>query len=340
MTVSSPARPRAAFAFGDPDDRYRVFSPDAMARLVEATQIDPDLVIADITADDCAEVLAEVEVLITFWGGPLIDETVLARAPRLNAVVHAGGSVKPHITSACWQRGIAVSSAAAANAIPVAEFALAAILLLNKDAFRLADRLGRSDPVDYKAALDHYGNYGSVVGVVGASRVGRHLLTLLRPFSFEVLVADPFATAGEIEAVGARLVDLDELVAHCDIVSLHAPALPETHHLLDRRRLALMRDGAGVVNTSRGSLVDIDALKDELVSGRLTAVLDVVGDDHIADDPELVALPNVFVTPHIAGSFGNELRRLGDSAVAEVERYCAGHAFQYPVDPSALAHEA
>jgi phosphoglycerate dehydrogenase-like enzyme len=109
-----------------------------------------------------------------------------------------------------------------------------------------------------------------------------------------------------------------------DIVSLHAPDIPETHHMLDRARLALIRDGGVLINTARGALVDHEALTEELVSGRLRAVLDVTEPEPLPADSPLYRLPNVFLTPHIAGSLGNELQRLGTIVVEEVERLAAG----------------
>ncbi|MGH7785814.1 MAG: hydroxyacid dehydrogenase, partial [Candidatus Binatia bacterium] len=211
-----------------------------------------------------ARLLADADVLLTGWGCPPIDAAALGLAPRLRAVVHAAGTVKGHVTDACWARGLLVSSAAAANALPVAEYTLAAILFANKRVFRLQQRYravrGRRWWPQEAPGL---GNYRKVVGIVGASHVGRRVLELLRPFDFEVLLADPFVDSAAAAALGARAVELDALLAAADVVSLHAPALPETHHLLDRRRLALMRDGATLINTARGALVDGAALAAE-----------------------------------------------------------------------------
>jgi phosphoglycerate dehydrogenase-like enzyme len=154
--------------------------------------------------------------------------------------------------------------------------------------------------------------------------VGRRLLELLRPFEFEILLYDPYVDAVEAAALGARAVSLEELLRGSDIVSLHAPDTPETQHMVDRAGLALMRDGGVLINTSRGALVDHDALTDELVSGRLSAILDVTEPEPLPAESPLHALPNVFLTPHIAGSLGNELERLGRIVVEELERLAQG----------------
>jgi len=184
------------------------------------------------------------------------------------------------------------------------------------------------------------GNYRKVVGIVGASHVGRRVLELLRPFDFEVLVADPYLSTADAAALGARLVELDALIAASDLVSLHAPALPETHELIDRRRLALMRDGAVLINTARGCLVDGAALEAELVSGRIDAVIDTTEPEVLPADSPLYELPNVCLTPHIAGAMGTETLRLATLAIDEIERYTQGQPFRYPVRRDDLARVA
>jgi phosphoglycerate dehydrogenase-like enzyme len=125
-----------------------------------------------------------------------------------------------------------------------------------------------------------------------------------------------------------------------DIVSLHAPDIPETYRMLDRRRLSLMPDGAVLVNTSRGALVDPDALTDELVSGRIGAVLDVTEPEPLPADSPLYRLPNVFLTPHIAGSLGNELERLGRTVVDELALLGAGAPLAHAVRQADLVNSA
>ncbi|GAB2854685.1 hydroxyacid dehydrogenase [Actinocorallia aurea] len=315
-----------------------LFPPAAAHRLTRLADIDPDEVIEDF-AD--APDLASVDVLITGWGCPPLEYDVLERAPRLRAVIHTAGSVKHHITDACWERGIAVSSAAAANAVPVAEFTLAAILFAHKRVWQL-DALYRRQRA-FLPWTEHFpsvGNYGRTVGIVGASRIGRRVLDLLRPFDFEVLVADPYLDGAQAKSLGATLTDLDTLVAASDTVSLHAPDLPETHHMIDRRRLGLLRDGATLINTARGALVDTGALTAELASGRIHAVLDVSSPEPLPPESALYDLPGVLLTPHIAGSLGNELERLAEHSLDELARLASGVPFAHPVQPGQLTRSA
>ncbi|MGC4949750.1 hydroxyacid dehydrogenase [Streptomyces sp. DT224] len=340
-TTRSP-RPSVLLAMG-PDIHERLFEPRHRDRLAALARTDPDLVAHDLADPDprVAAALAEAEVLFTCWGATPLTKRVLAAAPRLKAVIHAAGSVKHHITDACWERGLAVSSAAGANALPVAEYTLATILLANKRVPHSAHvyRQVRADH-DWRAELDGAGNYRRTVGIVGASRIGRRVIELLRPFDLAVLLYDPFVTAEEAARLGVEPAALDELCARADVVSVHAPQLPDTHHMIGAGQLALMRTGSTLINTARGSLIDEAALLRELVPGRLHAVLDVTEPEPPPADSPLYDLPNVLLTPHVAGSLGNELHRMTDHALDELERYAQGRPFADPVRPAALDRSA
>jgi phosphoglycerate dehydrogenase-like enzyme len=280
-----------------------------------------------------AALLAEAEVLLTHWGAPPITAEVVAAAPRLRLVAHGAGTVKDLVGPAVFDAGITVTSAAAANAVPVAEYALAAILWANKDVFAGARLLrGDTDPEGWRHHARTVGNVGKRVGIVGASLVGRKLIELLAPFDLRVAVYDPYLDAEGAERLGVQLVtDLVELCESADVVSLHAPSLPTTRHMIGAEHLRSMPDGAWLINTARGALVDHDALLAEVRTGRLNAVLDVTDPEPLPADSLLLALPNVIVTPHVAGAQGNELLRLADLVVGEIERFAAGEPPHWPV---------
>ncbi|WP_369229892.1 hydroxyacid dehydrogenase [Streptomyces sp. R21] len=337
--LTRPRRPRTVLAMGH-EIHDSLLAEGALDRLPTVAAVDTSTHLTDFAAAEDAE-LADVEVLFTHWGAPLLSEDALHRMPRLRAVVHAAGSVKHHVTDAVWKRGITVSSAAAANALPVAEFTLAAILFANKRILDVARGYARTR--EQPALLPYftgYGNYRRTVGVVGASRIGRRVIELLRPLDLTVLLHDPYLDREGARALGAELVELDELVRRSHVVSIHAPQLPETRHMFDARRLALLQDGATLINTARGSLVDTEALTERLVSGRVHAVLDVTEPDVPPASSPLYTLPNVLLTPHIAGSLGNELGRMAHWAVDEVQRYAQGLPFLYGVGSDELSRSA
>ncbi len=322
--------------------RASLLDADALARLSRIAACDPDLLATDFDDPALAAELARAEVLLTGWGCPPLTGAALERMPALRTVVHAAGTVKGHVTQACWDRGLTVSSAAAANALPVAEYTLAAILLSGKRVLESARsyRDRRDAPPGGLAYYAGVGNFRRTVGVVGASRIGRRVVELLRPFDFTVLLHDPYLADEQAAALGAQPVGLDELARRSHVVTLHAPQLPETRHLFDRARLALMPDGATLVNTARGTLVDTAALTAELVTGRLDAVLDHTDPEVLPADSPLYDLPNVLLTPHIAGSLGNELPRLAHAALDELDRYARGLPYAEPVTEQSVARLA
>jgi phosphoglycerate dehydrogenase-like enzyme len=301
----------------------RVLPPGLRRRLGSLARFDPDLVLEDFTDGRAAGILSEAEILITGWGCPLVDDRVLTLAPSLRAIFHTAGTVKSHLSAAVWERGIVVSSAARANAVPVAQFTVGATLLAGKRAFGLSRWYATGEHKSRAGSL-HLGNEDRTVGIVGASLIGRLVMDDLRERGFRLLVADPYLDPAEAEILGARLVGLDDLVTGSDVVTLHAPALPETRHLMDGRRIALMRDGAVLINTARGTLIDTGALVDHCATGRIDAVLDVTDPTPLPLGHPLFALPNVFLTPHIAGAQGREQQRLGAFAVDEIERWACG----------------
>ncbi|UUU30044.1 hydroxyacid dehydrogenase [Streptomyces sp. CA-210063] len=334
-----PELHRAMFAM-TAENVPQVFPPDVLSRLRETVEIDPALIAEDFTDPRVREVLAEVEVLVTGWGCPRIDETVLEAAPKLRAVLHSAGSVKGFVAPAVWERGIAVSTAAAANALPVAEYTLAMILLAGKDILGRRDRLRAERVSPGWGFVPGIGNHGRRVGVIGASRIGRRVIELLSPFDLRVSLTDPYVDEAGAAALGVPLLPLDDLLRTSDIVTVHAPDTPETHRLLDRRALSLMPDGAVLINTARGALVDHDALIDELRAGRLSAILDVTDPEPLPADSPLLDLPNAFVTPHLAGSQGNEVARLGLAVTEEAERLVAGRELVHVLDRAVLERTA
>jgi phosphoglycerate dehydrogenase-like enzyme len=256
-------------------------------------------------------------------------------------VVHTAGSVRGHITEACWERGIEVSSAAAANALPVAEYTVAMILLSGKRALESARwlRTERRRP-DLLATPRDVGNFGRTVGILSASMIGRRVIELLRPYDFEVLLHDPYVSEEDAAALGVRSVPLGELFARSDVVSVHTPLLPATRGLVSRELLGVMRPDAVLVNTARGAVVDQDALTEAATQGRLRAVLDVTDPELLPADHPLWSCDNITITPHLAGSLGNEWERLTGLAVAEIARWVSGEGFAHPVRREGLAHLA
>ena len=315
----SSGQPKIAIAhwpgvdlFGESDlDRLRALGPLLKTEPIGAWD------------DEATAVLSEAEVIVGHWGCPPLDAAMLDRAPRLGLFAYAAGTVKMTLTDAVWDRDIRVTSGANANAEPVAEFTLAAILFANKGV------LWRRGPADYSglSAMGdrQWGNYGRTVGIVGASLIGRRVIELLRSFPhLSVTLYDPYVTPEEAASLGVKKLELDELCAGADVLSIHAPALPETMHMIGAAQLSALPNGATVINTARGPLIDHEALIPHLASGRLYAILDVTDPEPLPEDSPLLEMPNVWLSPHLAGSQGTELARMTDYVIEEVRRWSAG----------------
>lgn len=275
--------------------------PDALARVYGGGRSDEIARRVDVVADP-----SEVEVVFSTWGIP-----DLSGFPRLRIVFYAAGTVQSFAPS-LLARGVRVVSAWHANAVPVAEFTLAQILLAGKGYFGGVPA----------------GNYGETVALLGAGAIGRHLIGLLTPFRLSVLVFDPFMTP----IAGVEQVSLEEAFSRGLVVSNHLADKPETASLIGLDLLRRMRPGATFINTGRGRTVDHGALY-AVLSERpdLTALLDVTDPEPLPSGSPLLSLPNVRVSPHIAGSLGNEVLRMADYMIEELDRYLAGEPLRYEV---------
>ncbi len=302
---------------------------DALARIDEVAVVLDTAPLGDWTEPRADSLLARAEVVLGHWGCPPLDASVIERAPDLGLFAYAAGTIKHTVAPDVFARNIRVTSGAVANAEPVAEFTLATILFANKDVFWQRDV--RRTPRDGSLREHRHphpvpvGNYDKTIGIIGASLIGRRVIELLAPFPhLHVALYDPFVSDVEATELGVTKMELDELCADVDVLSIHAPDLPSTHHMIAAPQLAALRTGATVVNTARGALLDHDALLSEVDSGRLSAVLDVTDPEPLPEDHPLWALPNVFITPHLAGSQGSELRRMIDHVVDEIDRWRRG----------------
>ena len=268
--------------------------------------------------------IANADVLMTTWHSPFLTAEMLGREPRVKLIAHCGGEVKSRVAEEVFEF-VTITNAADPMARGVAEMALALALTLVR---RIPDYAAemRDGVIRTNAEVSEGETFfGRRVGIVGFGRIGRAFARLLPPLGVDVLVSDPYAQPQSVAAHGAALVDLDELVASCSVVVVCAALTPETRGMFDKRRLSLLTDGAYLINVARGGLIDLEALLDELRSGRITAALDVTDPlEPLPADHELRKLPNVILTPHIAAG-GIEMRReIGAMAVEEVIRFAKG----------------
>lgn len=318
----------------------QLFDSRTLADLEETCQIVRPLRGDRVTEDEAARLLQDADIVITSWGSPNLSHRLLEKAPGLKLIAHAAGSVKGIVSDAVWDRGVRLVSSAAANAEEVAIFTTGLMSLGRKNAFRISQEFREGKDYRFESGRPH-DLYRCRIGLVGAGHIGRKVARLIEGWEADVRFYDPFMSPQDAAALGASLEpDLDSLVKWADILSVHAPNLPETRHMLGAHNLPLMPDGSVLINTARGALIDEDALIRELETGRIYACLDVTSPEPPAPDSPLRTLPNVFLTPHIAGCMQEGIARMGALAVREIRSYIAGDPLTQEITRKMLAYIA
>lgn len=338
-TAGSPAsradvasRPKALF----------VLSAEAFDRIYGRPERERIFELADVyappqTRETVAaqpEVLAEAEVILSGWGAPRMDQAFLGAARNLKAVLYGAGSVRSFVTPEFWSSGIRLTSAYAANAVPVSEYTVAAVLFSLKKGWRLSQavRTHRSFAAKDENRSLVRGAFGAAVGLVSLGQVGRLVRERLRPFDLNVLAYDPYLNYRDADDLDLELVSLEELFSRSDVVSVHTPLLDGTRGLITGALIEAMPHGATFINTARGAVVREEELI-KVLSARpdLQAVLDVTDPEPPFPESPLYSLPNVVLTPHIAGSQGAECRRMGQYVAEELRRYVSGQPFVWEI---------
>ena len=314
-----------------------VYAPQVTGRLKAMTDCDcVRYTKADVLT--APEKFADTEVIFSTWGMPAFTESeIKTYLPALKCVFYAAGSVqgfaRPFL--AC---GVRVFSAWAANAVPVAEYTVAQIVLAGKDYFaqsRLVSEQKREDADQRRGA--HMGNYHRRVGLIGCGMIGSMVANMLKAYDFEVFAFDPFMSAERAKELGVTPCSLDELFATCSVVSNHLANNPETQKMLQYKHFASMPPYATFINTGRGAQVEeqdlIRALRER---ADLTALLDVTDPEPSPAGHPFYCLPNCHLTPHIAGSLGTEVVRMAEYMVDEYRRCALGQGSRYEVTAEML----
>lgn len=275
--------------------------------------------------------LQEVDVIFSGWGCPLLDESFLSRAPKLKAIFYGSGSIRALVTDAFWERGIPITSAYAANAVPVAEYAFAQISLSLKRAYYYAHYMRKHGT--YPDSRQSPGAYGSTVGIISLGMIGKMVCEKLKSLSVRVIAYDPYCSEEQAGALGVELCSLEQVFERSDVVSLHTPLIPETVGLIGGDHFERMKPNATFINTSRGAVIREEEMIGVLRKRQdLWALLDVTHPEPPAPGSDLYTLDNVVLTPHIAGSVDAECQRMGEYMLEELRRYIDGIPLKWAID--------
>ncbi len=334
--MSTFAKPRALYVLSS-DSFNKIYGVEErwdISKLVDISAVSYSP--KDVASDP--SLMEDVEIILSGWGGPILDATFLSLAPKLKVFLYGAGATGGMIHREAWEQGIRVTSAAEINGIPVAEYTLAAILFSLKHALRFI-RLMHGAPFYPSKHETLPGGYGSMVGLVSLGAIGRAVARRLKAFDLEIIAYDPFLSDGEMLNLGVRRVSLEDAFFRSDVVSIHTPWLPETEGMITGAHISSMKPGATLINTSRGAVIEEREMI-EVLSERvdLAAILDVTYPEPPENESPLWSLPNVFLTPHIAGSVDGECRRMGAFIVEELKRYLRGEEMEGEIHPESAMH--
>jgi len=308
----------------------RVFRDETFAHMLETFDVSVNDTGAELPPEAVLERAAGCDGIVTGWGSKALLPEVFEVAPELKIVAHSAGSVKFLVTpevvrNVVIPRGITIFSANVAIALNVAEASVGMLIMASRrwiDHNRHYHEMGKWASPD----IPRNGQYlrGCKLGLISASAVAREVVRLLEGWDIEFLVYDPFVTEEAAAELGVRKVELNQLFEEADHVSVHAPKLPETDKMIGRGQLRLLKDGAAFVNTSRGSVIDEDALVEEAQTGRIQVALDVTEPEPPAPDHPFQYLPNVSIAPHTAGAGHFGYLQIGATTVEALEDAFAG----------------
>jgi len=329
------SKPRAAYFYDYPPSDGDVFG-GRRQKIAELVDVYPHVVNRGNFSQH-APALGDVEVIVATWGIPTFTDAHFAAMPKLRAVFYAAGNVKAFATPLV-ERDVVLVSAWAVNAIPTAQMVLAQILLTCRGYFRSVRRYAETKKLDGAKAFHRKGAEGGTIGLIGMGWIARRLTKHLQDFGLRVIASDPYLTPELAQELGVEKVSLEDLFARAYVVSNHVPDLPSTKQILGGALFERMRDGATFINSGRGAqVVEADLIRVLRARPDLTALLDVTSPEPPAANSVLWSLSNVVMSPHIGGTIGDEVGRLADCVIAELESWLAGRPLQYQVTREVLA---
>ncbi len=322
---------------GENKEKFSLVFPDeAINRLRQYGELSAELIDGK-NMENHKDFLADCEVAFSTWGMPdLSEEEIKKYMPRLKCVFYAAGSVQ-YFAKPFLDNGVRVFSAFAANAVPVIEYTVSQILLASKGFYQGAKRYRLCLPSSFAHTQRSKGNFGIKVGLVGLGVIGSGVAEKLKDYDVEVLAYDPFCSEEKAEKLGVRLSDLETIFSECLVISNHLANKKELKNIFTDKHFKLMQKYSTFINTGRGDQVDEWALaKNLILHPSITVVADVLKNERMPFKSPLFWCPNAILTPHIAGSMGNETHRMAYYMIDELDRYVSGTESKYEVTAEML----
>lgn len=323
---------KTIFLCEDSDKLFAVYDENTYEKLSQITDVEKVQYTKKDIIDNPLK-FKDVETVFSTWGMPsFTEEQIKLCFPNLKCIFYAAGTVqmfaKPFLNC-----GVKVFSAWAANAVPVAEYTVAQIILANKDFFvqsRLLSQKQREQA--YTRLKSHIGNYRKKVGLMGCGMIGSLVADMLKNYKLEVLAFDPFLSDEKAKELNVKKCSLDEIFSSCHVISNHLANNEKTKGMLDYNLFSKMEPYATFINTGRGAqVVENDLVKVLKQREDLTAILDVTYPEPPDISHPFYTLKNCFLTPHIAGSLGSEVVRMAEYMIDEYISFKEGKNTKYEV---------
>lgn len=313
---------KSVFLCNEKHNPQRVYSDETRKALFETAELS-DCVYSYEDIINNKDLFADTEFVFSTWGMPVLNENEIKEIfPNLKCVFYAAGTVQ-YFARPFINNNIKIFSAWAANAVPVAEYTVAQIILANKGFFSLSryQSIGKTEEAA-RLKECYPGSFGENVGIIGAGMIGSLVIEMLKRFKLSVKVFDPFLGDEKAQKLGVKKCSLEEVFSTCFVVSNHLANNNETKGILKKYHFESMRQYATFLNTGRGAQVSENDLAQVLKERPdITAILDVTEPEPPEKGHPFYTLENCILTPHIAGSYGDEVCRMGEYMLEEYRKY-------------------
>ena len=317
---------------GDENNIGQVYSKETIEKLKSLAEIEDKVYTKeDIISDKLST--ENITYIFSTWGMPQFSAQEIKKYfPSLKAIFYAAGTVQ-QFARPFLNCGVKVFSAWGANAVPVAEYTVAQIILANKGFYKLSALMSKGNyPIARRKFSNYKGNYGAKIGIIGVGMIGKLVIKMLKAYNLKVLVFDPFLPDETAVELGVEKTSLERIFSECDVISNHLADNGQTKGMLKGELFALMPPCATFLNTGRGAqVVEKDLINVLKQREDITAILDVTSPEPPEENSEFYKLENCILTPHIAGSSGDEVRRMSEYMLEEFEAFIKNEPLKYEV---------
>ena len=316
--------------------RDSFITPDCINRLEKLGNVEFNTMDRNFTPQELKEKLNGKDIALTGWDTAILDRSALEGNDTLKMIAHTGGTVNSLVDDYAYSRGIKVISGNDVYAESVAEAIMAYMLLGLRKIPKFMGLVRENRWYNYVDVWE--GLLDQTVGFVSFGMIPKHLVKMLKPFRVKIKVYSGHISDDELEKYGMERASLEEIFSDCKIISIHAALTEKTRHMINKELLERIPNGALLVNTSRGAVIDETALTEELKKNRFTAVLDVFEQEPLPLDHPLRTLPNVYPIPHMGGPTYDRRRFVTMALIDDMENLMNNKPLKMEISSDYFSH--